>query len=75
MTHVVFTTNDDPQTAFAMRKRTWDTMVQMHKDRYGDEWEDKLKHCEVLGQGLTEAQAEGLVGLIKRRTSHDAEVV
>lgn len=66
MTHVVFTTDGDPQTAFAMRKRTWDTMVQMHKDRYGDEWEDKLKHCEVLGQGLTEAQAEGLVDLIKK---------
>ena len=69
MTHIVFTTNDDPQTAFAMRKWTWDNMVQMHKDRYGDEWEDKLAHCKILGQGLTEAQAEGLVDLIKKGES------
>ena len=63
-THVVFTQYGDPQTAFAMRTKTWDTMVQMHKDKYGEGWEAKMD-CNLVGQHLTEGQAEGLAELMK----------
>ena len=47
-----------------MRERTWGTMAQMHKDRYGEAWEEHLKPYEVVAQGLSEKVAEGLVELI-----------
>ena len=63
--HVVFTHHGDPQTAFAMRTKTWNSMVQMHKDKYGEGWEAKMD-CTLVGQHLTEAQAQGLAELIKK---------
>jgi hypothetical protein len=48
-----------------MRKNTWDLMIQMHKDQYGDAWEGYLKPYKVLAQGLSEEHAEGLVKLMK----------
>jgi len=66
--HVVFTRHGDSQTAFAMRTKTWDTMVRMHKDKYGDGWEKKMD-CTLVGQHLTETQAEALAELIKKEST------
>ena len=61
--YVVFTRSNE--LAFAMRTKTWDTMAQMHKNQYGDEWEKKMD-CTLVGQHLTEAQAEGLAELMNK---------
>jgi hypothetical protein len=63
--HVVYIKNEEPTTAFAMRKRTWDTMVQTHKDRYGQYWEEYLSPYKVVAQGLSEEHAETLVKIMK----------
>ena len=63
--HVVYIKNEEPTTAFAMRTRTWDTMVQMHKDRYGESWEEYLKPYKAVAQGLSEEHAEKLVKIMK----------
>ena len=65
--HVVYIKNEEPTTAFAMRTRTWDTMVQMHKDRYGESWEGDLKAYKVVAQGLSEEHAEALVKIMKEK--------
>jgi hypothetical protein len=62
--YLVYVRKNTPIEAFAMRERTWGTMVQMHKDRYGEAWEEHLKPYEVVAQGLSEKVAEGLVELI-----------
>jgi hypothetical protein len=67
--HVVYIKDDAPATAFAMRTRTWDTMVQMHKDQYGDAWEDYLKPYKVVAQGLSEEHAEALVKIMKEKNT------
>jgi hypothetical protein len=51
-----------------MRTKTWNSMVQMHKDKYGEGWEAKMD-CTLVGQHLTKAQAEGLAELIKRENT------
>ena len=60
--YVVYINKEESTAPFAMRQRTWDTMVQMYKDRYGESWEGHLK---VVAQGLSEEHAEGLVKLMK----------
>ena len=60
--YVVYTNKRASHTPFAMRQRTWATLVQMYKERYGDSWEGHLK---VVAQGLSEEHAEGLVKLMK----------
>jgi hypothetical protein len=66
--HVVYIKDDAPATAFAMRTRTWGTMVQLHKDRYGDSWGDYFKPYKVVAQGLSEEHAEALVKTMKENT-------
>jgi hypothetical protein len=63
--YVVFTQDNKPSTAFAMRKKTWDTMVKMHKEKYGDAWETTM-NCTLVGQHLTEALAEGLAAAMQK---------
>jgi hypothetical protein len=63
--YVVFIRSNKPSTAFAMRKKTWDTMVDMHKDRFGDDWETTMD-CTLVGQHLTETQAEILAALMEK---------
>jgi hypothetical protein len=64
--YVVYVRKNTPIEAFAMRERTWGTMLQMHKDRYGEAWEEHLKPYEVVAQGLSEKTADGLVELISK---------
>jgi hypothetical protein len=63
--YVVYINTKESNAPFAMRKRTWDLMVQTHKDQYGDAWEGYLKEYKVVAQGLSEEHAEGLVKLMK----------
>jgi hypothetical protein len=63
--HVVYIKDGAPATAFAMRTRTWDTMVQMHKDRYGEAWEEPLKPYKVVAQGMSGKHAEALAKIMK----------
>ena len=60
--HVVFIKDEDLTTAYAMRKRVWDTMVQLHKSHNGEEI---LKRYKVVAQGLSEEHAEALVKIMK----------
>jgi hypothetical protein len=66
--HVVYINTEELTAPFAMRKRTWDTMVQMHKDRYGEAWEEYLKPYKVVAQGLSGEHAEALVKIMKENT-------
>jgi hypothetical protein len=66
--HVVFIKDEKPTTAYAMRTRVWDTMVQLHKDHYGESWEGELKAYKVVAQGLSEEHAEALVKIMKEKT-------
>ena len=52
--YVVYINKEESTAPFAMRQRTWDTMVQMHKDMYGEAWEGYLKPYKVVAQGLSE---------------------
>ena len=63
--YVVYINKEELTAPFAMRQRTWDTMVQMHKDQSGEAWEGYLKPYKVVAQGLNEEHAEGLVKLMK----------
>ena len=63
--HVVFIKDEDLTTAYAMRKRVWDTMVQLHKSHNGEEGEEILKRYKVVAQGLSEEHAEALVKIMK----------
>jgi hypothetical protein len=63
--YVVYINKSAPTAPFAVRQHAWDTMVQMHKDQYGDAWEGYLKPYKVVAQGLSEEHAEGLVKLMK----------
>jgi hypothetical protein len=67
--YVVFIRSSKPSTAFATRKKTWDTMVDMHKDRFGDDWETTMD-CTLVGQHLTETQAEILAALMEKSSAN-----
>jgi len=66
--HVVYIKDGAPATAFAMRTSIWNTMVQMHKDRYGEAWEESLKPYKVVAQGLSGEHAEALAKIMKENT-------